>query len=32
MSLESLFIPVVLIVMGLFATTLGTVAIVSRKS
>lgn len=31
MSFESLFIPVVLTIMGLFATVLGAVAIISRN-
>jgi hypothetical protein len=31
MSLEALFIPTVLIIMGLFAATLGAVAIISRE-
>ena len=31
MSLEALFIPTVLVIMGLFAATLGAVAIISRE-
>lgn len=31
MSLEFMFIPVVLTIMGLFAATLGVVAIISRE-